>query len=120
MLEPLSTLCVSFLFFSYYIFFIADNISISVYITCFILCLFSALSCRVSALQISMIIIIIIILEKTQIKDGVVLVSLNHLIFGVNTAITVLVLVVPVTRTCLLVVGQFRYIDSDTNDRTSK
>ena len=70
MLEPLSTLCVSFLFFSYYIFFIADNISISMYITCFILCLFSALSCGVSALQISMIIIIIIIVEKTQTKDS--------------------------------------------------
>ena len=37
--------------------FIADNISISMYILCVILCLFSALSRRVSALQISIIII---------------------------------------------------------------
>ena len=40
--------------------FIADNISISMYIMCVILCLFSALSRRVGALQISIIIITII------------------------------------------------------------
>ena len=38
--------------------FIANNISISMYIMCIILCLFSALSRRVGALQISVIIII--------------------------------------------------------------
>ena len=48
--EHLSTLCI-------YIF-IADNISISMYILCVILCLFSALSRRVCALQIFIIIII--------------------------------------------------------------
>ena len=46
-LEPLSTLSVSFLFLIYI--FIADNISISMYIMCVILCLFSALSGRVGA-----------------------------------------------------------------------
>ena len=60
-LETLSTLCVSFFFFSYmymlYIF-IADNISILMYIMCVILCLFSALSRRVGALQISIILFI--------------------------------------------------------------
>ena len=61
MIEPLSALCVSFFFFFFsflhvYIF-IADNISISMYIMCVILCLFSALSHRVGALQISIIII---------------------------------------------------------------
>ena len=50
MLEPLSRL-------SFSIFFIADNISVSVYIMCVILCLFSALSCRVGTLQNSIIII---------------------------------------------------------------
>ena len=50
-LEPLSTLGVSFFFF------IADNISIAMYIMCIILCLFSVLSCRVGSLQISIIII---------------------------------------------------------------
>ena len=54
MLEPLSTLCVSF--FLLYIYTV-DNISISMYIMCVILCLFSTLSCRVGALQISIIII---------------------------------------------------------------
>ena len=44
-----------------YIIFIADNISISMYIMCVILRLFSALNRRVSALQISIITIIIII-----------------------------------------------------------
>ena len=39
--------------------FIADNISISMSFVCVILCLFSALSRRVGALQISIIIIII-------------------------------------------------------------
>ena len=43
-------------FFLIYIF-IADNISISMYIMCVILCLFGALSRRVGALQISIIII---------------------------------------------------------------
>ena len=42
-----------------YIFFIADNISISMYIVCVILCLFSALSRRIGAVQMSIIIIII-------------------------------------------------------------
>ena len=60
-LEPLSTLGVSFFLFLVYIF-IADNISISMYIMCVILCLFSALSRRVGALQIFVIIIIIIII----------------------------------------------------------
>ena len=41
--------------------FIADNISISMYIMCVILCLFSALSRRVGTLQISIIIIVIIV-----------------------------------------------------------
>ena len=61
-LEPLSTLCVSFFgFFLIYIF-IVESIYISVYIMCVIpcSCLFSALSHRVGALQISMIIIIIV------------------------------------------------------------
>ena len=58
MLEPLSTLCVSFFSFLYIYFFIADNISISIYIMCVLLCLFSNLSRRVDALQISIIIII--------------------------------------------------------------
>ena len=53
--KDLSTLCVSLFFFLMYIF-IADNISISMYITCLILCLFSALSRRVGALQISIIV----------------------------------------------------------------
>ena len=44
----------------FFIFFIADNISISMYIMCVILCLLSALSRRVGALQICIIIIIII------------------------------------------------------------
>ena len=44
-------------FFFIYIF-IADNISISMYIMCVILCLFSALNRRVGALQIYIIIII--------------------------------------------------------------
>ena len=59
-LEPLSTLCVSFfyLFFFTLHIFIADNISILMYIMCVILCLFSALSRRVGTLQISIIIII--------------------------------------------------------------
>ena len=61
MLEPLVTLCVSFFFFSYiyYISYIciAHNISISMYIMCVILCLFSALSCGVGTLQISIIVI---------------------------------------------------------------
>ena len=54
--EFLSILCVSF---SIYIIkkqFIADNISVLMYIVCVILCLFSALILRVSALQISIII----------------------------------------------------------------
>ena len=49
-LEPLSRL-------SFSIFFIADNISVSVYIMGVILCLFGALSCRVGTLQNSIIII---------------------------------------------------------------
>ena len=53
-LEPLSTRCVSFFFFLRRIF-IADKISISMYIMCVILCLFSVLSRRVGALQISII-----------------------------------------------------------------
>ena len=57
MLEPWST-CVWFFFFLIYIL-IADNISILLYIMCVILRLFSALSHRVGALQISVIIIII-------------------------------------------------------------
>ena len=52
----------AFPFFLIYIF-IVDNISISMYIMCGILCLFSALSRRVGALQISIIIIIIIIIK---------------------------------------------------------
>ena len=51
----------SFLFLIYI--FITDNISISVYITCVILCLFSALSRSGGALQISIFIIIIYIIE---------------------------------------------------------
>ena len=43
--KDLSTLCVSFFFFLVYTF-IADHISISVYIMCVMLCLFSALSRR--------------------------------------------------------------------------
>ena len=56
MLEPLlmSALCVTLFFF-----FFPHNISISMYIMCVILCMFSALSRRVGALQISIIIIII-------------------------------------------------------------
>ena len=50
------TVTVSFIFYFLYIF-ITDNISISMYIMCVILGLFSALSCRVGALQISIIII---------------------------------------------------------------
>ena len=46
-----------FIFFPIYIF-VADNISISRYIMCVILCLFSALSRTVGALQISIIIVI--------------------------------------------------------------
>ena len=57
--KDFSTLCVSFFFFLTYIF-IADNISIWMYIMCVMLCLFSALRRRVSALQISIIIISII------------------------------------------------------------
>ena len=49
----------AFLNFLYTYIFIADNISISMYVTCVILCLFSALSRRVGALQISIIIIVI-------------------------------------------------------------
>ena len=41
--------------------FIADNISISMYIMCVVLWLFSALSRRVGTLQISIIIIVIIV-----------------------------------------------------------
>ena len=48
----------AFSFFLTYIF-IADNVSTSMYIMCVILYLFSALSCRVGALQISIIIITI-------------------------------------------------------------
>ena len=59
--KDFSTLCVSFFFFLAYIF-IADNISISMYIMCVILCLFSALHRRVGALKISIIIIVIIII----------------------------------------------------------
>ena len=59
-LELLSTLHV-LAFFKFYIFnkkfFIADNIFILMYIMCVILCLFSGLSRRVGALQISVIII---------------------------------------------------------------
>ena len=62
-LEPLSTLKVKLFFFFSYIF-IADNISISRYTMCVILCLFSALSCRVGALQISIMIII-----KTDMRE---------------------------------------------------
>ena len=51
-------LAFSVLFLTYI--FIVDNISISMYIMCVILCLFSALRRRVGALQISIIIIIII------------------------------------------------------------
>ena len=55
--RALSTLCVSFFFFLFsYIFLIADKKSISMYIICVILCLFSTLSRRVGALQISIII----------------------------------------------------------------
>ena len=52
-LQPLlmSTLCVSF-------FKLLITFSISMYIICVILCFFSALSCRVGALQVSIIIII--------------------------------------------------------------
>ena len=46
-----------FSFFLTYIF-IADNITMSLYIMCVILCLFSALSRRVGSLQISIIVII--------------------------------------------------------------
>ena len=53
----------AFSFFLTYIF-IADNISISMYIMCVILCLFSALSRRVCALQISIISIIISIVYR--------------------------------------------------------
>ena len=56
----LSTLCVSFFlflfFFSPFFLFIADSISISMYIMCVKLCLFSALSHWVGTLQISIII----------------------------------------------------------------
>ena len=58
MLEPLSTRVRFFSFLIYIL--IADNIPISLYIMCVILCLFSALSHRVGTLQISVIIIIII------------------------------------------------------------
>ena len=58
-LEPSSTLCVSFSFFFLVYIFITDNISISMYIMCIMLRLFSALSHRVGSLQISIIIIII-------------------------------------------------------------
>ena len=53
---PLSTLCVS-LFFIFIHIFIADNVSIWMYIKCVILCVFSALSHRVGSLQISRLII---------------------------------------------------------------
>ena len=63
-LEPLSTLCVSFSiysccfnFFFLNIFFIADNISTSMYIMCVTQRLFSALSRRAGALQMAIIII---------------------------------------------------------------
>ena len=59
-LEPLSTLCVSFFLFSHVHFLLLITFSISMYIMCVILCLFSALSRRAGALQISIIIIIII------------------------------------------------------------
>ena len=52
-----SCVCVSLIYI-----FIADNISISMYIMCVIQCLFSALSRRAGALQISIIIIIITII----------------------------------------------------------
>ena len=57
--EPLSTLCVSLFVVVVVVVVAADNISISMYIMCVILCLLSALSRRVGALQISIIIIII-------------------------------------------------------------
>ena len=60
------------LFFFNFFFFIADNISISMYIMCVILCLLSALSRRVGrALQISIIIIIIVVVvvKKTGKSD---------------------------------------------------
>ena len=50
-----------FLLFYIYIF-ITGNISISMYIMCAILCLFSALNLKVGALQMSIIIIIIIMM----------------------------------------------------------
>ena len=59
----LISLYVSFFFFCFFLIkyiFIADNISISMYIMCVILCMFSTLSRRVGALQISIIIFIII------------------------------------------------------------
>ena len=49
----------AFSFFLIIYIFIADNISILMYIMCVILCLFSALSHRVDALQISIIIVVI-------------------------------------------------------------
>ena len=68
-LELLSTLCVSFFVFYvliYFIYvFIIDNISISMFIMCVILCLFSALSRWVGALQISIIIITILRVERS-------------------------------------------------------
>ena len=48
-----------FFFFFFIYNFITDNISISMYIMCVILCLFSALSRRAGALQISIIVIIV-------------------------------------------------------------
>ena len=59
--EPLSTLCVSVSIFLFY--FTTDNISILMYIM--YVCLFSALSRRVGALQIS-----IIIIRKNHRKCG--------------------------------------------------
>ena len=59
-LEPLSTLCVSFSIYIYFFksYFIADNISISMYVMCVMLCLFSTLIRRVGTLQISIIVVI--------------------------------------------------------------
>ena len=64
----------AFFFFSYiYTFFIADNIFISMYIMCVILCLFSTLSCKLGALQISIIIITTAKHFTTTNKEGCVI-----------------------------------------------
>ena len=55
-----------FLFFFNIYIFVADNISISMYIMCVTLCLFSALSRRVGAVQISIIIITITISHRVS------------------------------------------------------